>query len=209
MPNTRMDSRVDAIERSLGALEEGLVEWQENGSRMRERIRGDSSLPLQYAHPGQTSSQRNQVPLVVTDDSQVTAKKVELPNFDGQDPVGGWLELTNISQLIEPAWNESSFGSGLYVELLQRFGGDAFASPYERLAAVRQDGSVDDFIDEFVARAAQVPGITDQFYIGFFLNGLKAEIRVRIRSQDTGDIFRLMTLAREVERELLHTGMTR
>ncbi|KAF2298176.1 hypothetical protein GH714_016770 [Hevea brasiliensis] len=40
-------------------------------------------------------------------------------------------------------------------------------------------------------------------------NERKAEIRVRIRSQDTGDIFRLMTLAREVERELLHTGMTK
>ncbi|KAF2315539.1 hypothetical protein GH714_040037 [Hevea brasiliensis] len=67
--------------------------------------------------------------------------------------------------------------------IIAKVWGDAFASPYERLAAVRQDGSVLDFIDEFVARAAQVPRITDQFYIGFFLNGLKAEIRVRIRSR--------------------------
>ncbi|KAF2298169.1 hypothetical protein GH714_016733 [Hevea brasiliensis] len=213
MPNTRMDSRVDAIERSLGALEEGMM-----------RMAGERE---------QNERKCNQVPLVVTDDSQVIAKKVELPNFDGQDPVG-WLaradqyfsaHRTSVETKVPLAlvcmvgaalhwvrWlkqrSPNMTWEQLSVELLQRFGGDAFASPYERLA-VRQEGSVDDFIDEFVARAAQVPGITDKFYIGFFLNGLKAEIRVRIRSQDTGDIFRLMTLAQEVERELLHTGMTK
>ncbi|KAF2308746.1 hypothetical protein GH714_015465 [Hevea brasiliensis] len=172
MPNTRMDSRVDAIERSLGALEEGLVRMAGNGSRMRES----------------SSNQRG-------DESSFGS------GLYGRCCItlGRWLKQRSPNM----TWEQLS------VELLQRFGGDAFASPYERLAAVRQDGSVDDFIDEFVARAAQVPGITDQFYIGFFLNGLKAEIRVRIRSQDTGDIFRLMTLAREVERELLHTGMTK
>ncbi|KAF2324342.1 hypothetical protein GH714_012680 [Hevea brasiliensis] len=178
MPNTRMDSRVDVIERSLAQLLKGKVNETES--------EGISASPLQYTHPVQTSSQRNQVPLVVKDNSQVTAKKVELPNFDGQDLVG-WLaradqyfsaQQTSVETKVPLAlvcmegaalhwvrWlkqrSPNMTWEQLSVELLQRFGGDAFASPYERLAAVRQDGSVDDFIDESVARAAQVPGITD------------------------------------------------
>ncbi|KAF2287482.1 hypothetical protein GH714_000852 [Hevea brasiliensis] len=167
MPNTRMDSRADAIERSLGALEEGMM-----------RMAGERE---------QSERKRNQVPLVVTNDSQVTAKKVELPNFDGQDLVGCLARAdqyfsahrTPVETKVPLAlvcmegvalhwvrWlkqrSPNMTWEQLSVELLQRFGGNAFASPYERLAAVCQDGSVDDFIDEFVARAAQVLGITDE-----------------------------------------------
>ncbi|KAF2322095.1 hypothetical protein GH714_006601 [Hevea brasiliensis] len=43
-----------------------------------------------------------------------------------------------------------------------RYGGDMRANPYERLATVYQEKSVDEYIDVFVARASQVEGTTDQ-----------------------------------------------
>lgn len=54
-------------------------------------------------------------------------------------------------------------------------------------------------------RAAQVPNLSDSHSLSFLLNGLQADVRVRLRSHETTDIFRTMLLAREVERELLIT----
>ncbi|KAF2287440.1 hypothetical protein GH714_040459 [Hevea brasiliensis] len=76
------------------------------------------------------------------------------------------------------------------------------ANPYERLATVYQEKSVDEYIDVFVALASQVEGLTDQQYLGFFLSGLREEIRVRIHSQDSVNIFSIINLAREIELEI-------
>ncbi|GER54910.1 small ubiquitin-like modifier 2, partial [Striga asiatica] len=69
-------------------------------------------------------------------------------------------------------------------------------SPSERLAALHQTGSLDDYANEFRARAAQVPGLDSQLQLGFFLNGLKEEIRVCLRTYDVLD------LRTAIEREL-------
>ncbi|KAF2285197.1 hypothetical protein GH714_039003 [Hevea brasiliensis] len=76
------------------------------------------------------------------------------------------------------------------------------ANPYERLATVYQEKFVDEYIDVFVALTSQAEGLTDQQYLGFFLSGLREEIRVRIRSQDSIDLFCTMNLAREIELEI-------
>ncbi|GER55135.1 peptidase aspartic, partial [Striga asiatica] len=76
------------------------------------------------------------------------------------------------------------------------------ASPSERLAALHQTGSLDDYANEFRARAAQVPGLDSQLQLGFFLHGLKEEIRVRLRPYDVLDLRTAMKVARSVEREL-------
>lgn len=41
--------------------------------------------------------------------------------------------------------------------------------------------------------------------MGLFLNGLKEEVRVRIRSRDKLDLFSTINLAREIEREIKYT----
>lgn len=68
----------------------------------------------------------------------------------------------------------------LSLELLQIYRGDDYARTFERLAAVQQDGIVESFSNEFLACASQVHGIRDRNYLGYFLNGLKSEIRVQI-----------------------------
>lgn len=92
-------------------------------------------------------------------------------------------------------------------ELLHRYSSDALMSPFERLATVKQSDSVEVYIDQFLICAAQVPHIFDPHYLGYFLNGLKEEIRVRIRSHDTTDVYGTMTIAREVERDLFNIGL--
>ncbi|CAA0807253.1 Unknown protein [Striga hermonthica] len=87
-------------------------------------------------------------------------------------------------------------------ELVDQFDGDLAASPSEHLAALHQTRSLDDYANEFRARAAQVPGLDSQLQLGFFLNGLKEEIRVRLRPYDVLDLRTAMKVARSVEREL-------
>lgn len=46
--------------------------------------------------------------------------------------------------------------------------------------------------------------ISDQHYLGYFLNGFKIKIQAQIHCHDTTDVYRTMTLACEVERKLSH-----
>lgn len=71
--------------------------------------------------------------------------------------------------------------------------------------AIKQTSSVDAYINDFVIRAAQVPKLSDSHSLGFFLNGLREDIRVRLRSHETTDISCTMLLARKVEWKLLIT----
>ncbi|KAL1199501.1 hypothetical protein V5N11_008721 [Cardamine amara subsp. amara] len=90
----------------------------------------------------------------------------------------------------------------LKVELMEQFGGDITASPCEQLAALRQYNSVDDFVNEFRARAAQIPNLDPQLQLGIFLNGLKEDIRVKIRPNEASDLRTAIRVARSIEKEL-------
>ena len=50
-------------------------------------------------------------------------------------------------------------------ELLQRFGGVTNLSPCEQLAAPRQQGNVNDYIDHFEIIASMVPKETEALYL--------------------------------------------
>lgn len=70
---------------------------------------------------------------------------------------------------------------------------------YERLAAVRQKGNVEDFIQEFellVAQASQTP--EDQL-MGYFFAGLRPNICNQVRPHDPKSLIRTMEIARDVE----------
>ena len=58
------------------------------------------------------------------------------------------------------------------MELLQRFSGVTNLGPYEQLAALRQRGNVDDYIDHFEIIASMIPKESKALYLGFFMNGL-------------------------------------
>lgn len=68
--------------------------------------------------------------------------------------------------------------------------------------SIHQGVSVDEYIDAFIELLAQVEGLTDQQSPGFFLSGLREEIRVRIPSHDTTSLSHTMNLAREIELEI-------
>ncbi|MCH79682.1 transposon Tf2-1 polyprotein, partial [Trifolium medium] len=158
-----------------------------------------------------------------------SVKKVELPMFDGEDPAG-WISRAevyfrvqdttptvrvNLAQLCMEGPTIHFFNSLLNEEeeltwsrlkdaLLERYGGHGEGDVYEQLTELRQTGSVDEYITEFEYLTAQIPRLPDKQFLGYFLHGLKGEIRGKVRSLATlGDLSRtkVLQVTRAVEKE--------
>jgi hypothetical protein len=89
--------------------------------------------------------------------------------------------------------------------LLDRYGGHGEGDIYEQLTELRQTGNVDDYITDFEYLTAQIPRLPDKQFQGYFLHGLKGEIRGRLRSLAVmGDLGRakLLQVTRAIEKEV-------
>ncbi|KAH6810002.1 kinesin 3 [Perilla frutescens var. frutescens] len=155
------------------------------------------------------------------------ANHLSFPNFHGENPEA-WisraeqyfqLNSTPEARKVEVAlvamegaalhwfqWTQSRFPnlpwSRLKHELLRRYGEDPMANTFEALMYTKQTGTVNDYVDLFISRLVHVPGLSDSYYLGMFLHGLRDEIRLQIRAKDAKDLFDTIHLAREIEREL-------
>jgi hypothetical protein len=134
-------------------------------------------------------------------------KKAELPMFDGGDPAW-WISRAEVyfrvqgtrlevkvclAQLCMEGATIHFFNSlmndkeGLTWEqlnqaLLDRYGGHGEGDIYEQLTELRQTGNVDDYITDFEYLTSQIPRLPDKQFQGYFLHGLKGEIRGKVRS---------------------------
>lgn len=163
-----------------------------------------------------------------------SVKKVELPMFNGDDPVAWitWAKIyfkvqetspksrVNLAQLNMEGPTIHFFNSlleseeeltweQLKVELLERYGGIGEGDVYEQLTSLRQRGSVDESILEFERLTAQVKRLPDAQYFGYFIQGLKEETWGRVRSLKVPGPLprsRLQNLTKAVEKELQGKG---
>lgn len=90
-------------------------------------------------------------------------------------------------------------------ELLERYGNTSEGDVFEQLLSLHQWGSVDEYILEFERLIAQIPKLPDDQNFGYFIHGLKDDIRGRVRSMRAmGPLprSRLMTLTKTIESEL-------
>ncbi|XP_045809738.1 uncharacterized protein LOC123904093 [Trifolium pratense] len=134
-------------------------------------------------------------------------RKVELPTFNGEDPAG-WMSRVEIYFRVQDTTPEVKvklaqicmegatihFFNSLIGEdedlpweqlkeaLLGRYGGHGEGDVYEQLTELKQSGSVDDYITEFEYLTAQIPKLPEKQFLGYFLHGLKVEIRGKLRS---------------------------
>jgi hypothetical protein len=157
-------------------------------------------------------------------------KKVELPAFNGEDPAG-WISRAevyfkvhdtspelkvNLAQLCMEGATIHFFNSligedecmtwtQLKEALLNRYGGHGDGDVYEQLTDLKQDGTVEEYINEFEYLTAQIPKLPDKQFLGYFLHGLNSDIRGRVRSLAAmGDMSRarLLQVTRAVEKEV-------
>lgn len=66
--------------------------------------------------------------------------------------------------------------------LIARYGGRRLENPFEELSTLRQTGSVEEFVEAFELFSSQVGRLPEEQYLGYFMSGLKAQIRRRVRT---------------------------
>ena len=164
------------------------------------------------------------------DEFRQLVKKVELPMFNGDNPTG-WIARAEVYFRVQGTQEELKVslaqlcmdGPTIYFfkgftdddenmpweklkdALLERYGGLGDVSVFEQLSVLHQEGSVEEYIQEFERLVAQVPWLPDEQYLGHFIHGLREGIRGRVRSlKFLGPISRsrVLNVARVVEAEL-------
>ncbi|KAL5552261.1 hypothetical protein UlMin_002437 [Ulmus minor] len=151
-------------------------------------------------------------------------RKLELPLFEGENP-HGWIfraeryfayrgvketeKITLATICLEGRvlswylWADAKtpFQSwpGFRATLLARFSHLGDEDPIEQLLALRQEGSVADFRDQFEMLAAALPQLPESVFKSAFMNGLREEIRMELRLLRPGDLEVSMVTAQQIE----------
>ncbi|KAL4571524.1 hypothetical protein LXL04_018284 [Taraxacum kok-saghyz] len=76
--------------------------------------------------------------------------------------------------------------------------GTKFRNAHEALGSLFQEGTIDEYIEEFEAVSALIPDQSEEQSIGMFLRGLKSEIRNWVRTLNPSSCDHAMELARHV-----------
>ena len=125
-------------------------------------------------------------------------EKVELAYVSMEGSVAYWFKFWK-----EKAKNRS--WEGLKKALINRFGGGFRGSVFERLATLRQEGTVEEFVREFEILMGQTKEVPEEQVLGYFLAGLREDIKGQVRIQDPQELMVAMRVARDVEDAMLRT----
>ncbi|XP_073225764.1 uncharacterized protein [Cicer arietinum] len=98
-----------------------------------------------------------------------------------------WRERCNLS----PTWESFK------IVVVRRFQPSMIPNPYELLLSLKQEKSVDEYVEEFEKYVGALKVIDQDFVKGIFLNGLKEEIRVEVR------LYELKTLTEVIQKAIL------
>lgn len=150
-------------------------------------------------------------------------KKIKLPEFYGSDPQG-WIQKVNLyfeingtppnlpirlAQLsmmgVAQHWFtivkqiiDSLTWEQFQIELLQRFSGLEIQNPYEQLATIKQGTSIYDYIDNFEYMLSLVPKLPESQSLGYFIAGLKDEVKHWVRLHRPQSRLDAMYLAKDI-----------
>ncbi|KAD5317080.1 hypothetical protein E3N88_17026 [Mikania micrantha] len=84
-------------------------------------------------------------------------------------------------------------------ELLHCFSGLEIQNPYEQLATIRQSHSIFDYIDDFEYVLSLVPPLPESQTLGYFIAGLKDDVKQQVRLHRPTSCIDAMYLAKDVE----------
>src|ERR1044072_6230191 len=79
---------------------------------------------------------------------------------------------------------------------------DEDSNDYKKLKILRQVGSIDDYLREFEALMVQITKPCDDQMLGYFMAGLKLQVRCRVRSFRPTQVVHAMEIARIVDEEI-------
>lgn len=154
-------------------------------------------------------------------------KKIQLPEFYGFDPQG-WIQkaklyfdingtpahlrirlaqlsMTGVAQhwftIVTQVHTQLTW-EHFQEELLQRFSGLEIQNPYEQLATITQSDSIHEYIDDFEYLLSLVPKLAESQALGYFVAGLRDEVKRWVRIHRPQTRLDAMYLAKDVEEML-------
>lgn len=89
------------------------------------------------------------------------------------------------------------------IKLLKRFGTSRSLTPSERLFALKQERSVDDFVEEFEYLSSQVDNVDYESLESISKNGLKPELRALVRMLKPKRLHELIATTLEMEENVI------
>jgi hypothetical protein len=200
----KMADRVDALEEQMVGFKTTL---EALAQQMQQQSLILSELSKQIGLKGTTQESNFSTGESSQGESRLSGKKVKLPLFEGDDPVA-WITRAEIYFDVQNTTDDmkvklarlSMEGStihwfNLLMEteddlsweklkkgLIARYGGRRLENPFEELATLKQSGSVEEFVEAFELLSSQVGRLPEDQYLGYFMSGLKPQIRRRVRT---------------------------
>ncbi|GAU10872.1 hypothetical protein TSUD_424570, partial [Trifolium subterraneum] len=86
--------------------------------------------------------------------------------------------------------------------LIARYGGRRLENPFEELSTLKQQGTVEEYVEAFELLSSQVGRLPEEQYLGYFMSGLKPQIRRRVRTLNPRNRMEMMRIAKDVEGEM-------
>lgn len=219
-----MGDRVDALETQMGNVTTTL---QELALQVQQQSLILAKLSKQIGKRREPQEEEASAGDSAQSESRLAGRKVKLPLFDGDDPVA-WITRAEIYFDVQNTSDDmrvklarlSMEGStihwfNLLMEtedelsweklkraLIARYGGRRLENPFEELLTLRQKGSVEEFVEAFELLSSQVGRLPEEQYLGYFMSGLKPQIRRRVHTLNPRNRMEMMRIAKDVEEEL-------
>jgi hypothetical protein len=211
-----VEARVDVLEKEMSEMK-GMIRHLIDAVA---DLKNDGKKPTE---PSMEESSGASIP----GESRLAGKKVKLPVFEGEDPVA-WITRAEIYFDVQNTGDEmkvklarlSMEGATIHwfnllmetedlltweklkKSLIARYGGRRLENPFEELSTLKQTGSVEEFMEAFELLSSQVGRLPEEQYLGYFMSGLKSNIRRRVRTLNPQNRMQMMRIAKDVEEEL-------
>ncbi|PNY16937.1 retrotransposon-related protein [Trifolium pratense] len=220
----KMGDRVDALETQMVAVNTTLDELVR---QMQQQSVILAELSKQAGKRAPSPEGETSVGDSSQSESRLAGKKVKLPLFEGEDPVA-WITRAEIYFDVQGTLDDmrvklarlSMEGSTIHwfnllmeteddlsweklkKALIARYGGRRLENPFEELATLKQSGTVEEFVESFELLSSQVGRLPEEQYLGYFMSGLKPQIRRRVQTLNPRSRMEMMRIAKDVEGEL-------
>ncbi|XP_075511724.1 uncharacterized protein LOC142547355 [Primulina tabacum] len=261
MASTRSEAKIESMEKALMGVQDNMSQVQGRLDKIDKAVEGLLSLremmeQMIKAQGGATvmSNEGGEQPGVGSEmhgkdesvarqvreqeegakEVRMALKKIELPVFEGEDPLGWLGKIEQYFEVHETPrdcrlklayicmhgttvhwfrWMKvriPNMGWDRFAEeLIKRFS-EIDANPFELMASLNQEQqSVDAYIERFEMLIAQLGEVQEDQGLGYFMSVLREEIRLRMIVHAPRTVDRAMMLARGLERELYGTAVDR
>ncbi|KAF7827538.1 Retrotransposable element Tf2 [Senna tora] len=207
MVGTRMEGRVENLEKEVGAvkvdvteMKAWMLEMKDSLSNLEKKLgkgeEQDQSEGSGAHEDGEGNGNKLKPSEEVNDCDSGKYRKLELPIFNGEEAIG-WLFRWIETRVEIQTWQHFK------VELLRRFHQAQKGNNYEMLMALKQTGTVAEYREQFELISAPLKEAPEAMLIGAFQNGLKEEIRAELRMVKAQNLLEVMDLAHQVEEKNL------